>query len=65
MDKIPQGSENPKPVKSHKGTISAAITGKGVHDSRELENIFEKCRQSPDKMLKLVRAFCETYLMDQ
>ena len=64
-NKLPQGVATPSPVKSHKDTISASITGTGLHDSRELENIFEKCRQSPDKMLKLVRAFCETYLMDQ
>jgi len=52
------------PVKNESKKLQAALTGKGTYDSRELENIFEKCRTSEDKMRKLVRAFCQAYLID-
>jgi hypothetical protein len=44
--------------------FNAAISGAGAHDSRALENIFEKCRHDKKKMTTLVRAFCEAYLVD-
>ena len=52
------------PVKNESKKLQAALTGKGTYDSRELENIFEKCRTSESKMRKLVRAFCQAYLID-
>jgi phage terminase large subunit-like protein len=45
--------------------LTRSLTGKSAYDSRELENIFEKVRQDKDKMIKLVRAFCAAYLVDQ
>ena len=53
-----------KAIRNETKKLKATLTGKSAHDSRELENIFESCRNSEDKMLKLVRAFCETYLID-
>ena len=53
------------PVKKETTGLKTALTGKNVYDSRELENIFDKCRHDKDKMLLLVRAFCESYLVDQ
>ena len=44
--------------------FNAAISGAGAHDSRALEDIFEKCRHDKRKMTILVRAFCEAYLVD-
>ena len=44
--------------------LKTLLTGKGGLDSRELENIFKKCRQDKEKMRKLVRAFCSAYLID-
>ena len=52
------------PVKNESKKLQAALTGKGTYDSRELENIFEKCRLEKEKMRKLVRAFCQAYLID-
>ena len=52
------------PVKNESKKLQAALTGKGTYDSRELENIFEKCRTNETKMRKLVRAFCQAYLID-
>ena len=40
------------------------MTGKGGVDSRQLEKIFAKCRDDKEKMRKLVRAFCNAYLID-
>ncbi len=40
------------------------MTGKGGVDSRQLEIIFAKCRDDKEKMRKLVRAFCNAYLID-
>ena len=51
-------------VKNESTKLQAALTGKGVYDSRALENIFEECRYDEDKMKKLVRAFCNAYLVD-
>ena len=53
-----------KPIKSQTKSLKAAISGEGTYDSRKLENIFEECRHSEDKMRKLVKAFCHTYLID-
>ena len=44
--------------------LKSLLTGKGGLDSRSLENVFKKCRSNPDKMRKLIRAFCSTYLID-
>jgi len=44
--------------------LKTLLTGKGGLDSRELENIFIKCRKDKEKMRKLVRAFCTAYLID-
>ena len=52
------------PVKNETKTLKKALSGIGTYDSRGLEDIFEKCRHSEDKMLKLIRAFCATYLID-
>ena len=52
------------PIRNEKKSLKAALTGKGAYDSLELEDIFEKCRYDEDKMLKLVRAFCASYLVD-
>ena len=51
-------------VKNESKALKAALTGKSAYDSRQLENIFEKCRQDGDKMLLLIRAFCNSYLLD-
>ena len=40
------------------------MTGKGGIDSRQLELIFAKCRNDKEKMRKLVKAFCNAYLID-
>ena len=40
------------------------MTGKGGIDSRQLELIFTKCRNDKEKMRKLVKAFCNAYLID-
>ena len=44
--------------------LKTILTGKGGLDSKGLENIFNKCRQDKEKMRKLVRAFCNAYLID-
>ena len=51
-------------VKNEQKKLNAAITGKAAHDSKFLEDIFEQCRTDEKKMTVLVRAFCETYLID-
>jgi len=51
-------------VKNEQKTLNAALSGKAAHDSRFLEDIFEQCRTDEKKMTVLVRAFCETYLID-
>ena len=52
-------------VKNEQKKLNAAISGRLAHDSRALEEVFEKCRVSEKKMTLLVRAFCESYLIDQ
>lgn len=44
--------------------LKSLLTGKGGVDSRQLEIIFAKCRDDKEKMRKLVRAFCNAYLID-
>jgi phage terminase large subunit-like protein len=52
-------------MKQEMRNLTKSLTGKSAYDSRELENIFEKVRQDKAKMLKLVRAFSQAYLVDQ
>jgi len=47
-----------------KPNLKGLLTGKGGIDSRGLEEIFKNCRLDEDKMRKLIRAFCSTYLID-
>jgi len=47
-----------------KSPLKSLLTGKGGLDSRSLENIFKSCRRDKEKMRKLLRAFCTTYLID-
>jgi len=51
-------------VKDETAKLTAALTGKGAFDSKGLELIFERCRQDKTKMLNLVRAFSQAYLVD-
>ena len=51
-------------VRNEGKKLQAALTGKGAHDSRSIENIFEECRHDEEKMKKLIRAFCQAYLVD-
>ena len=51
------------PVKNQK-EMKAALSGKNRFDSQNLEKFFEEIRKHPKKMEKLVRTFCETYLLD-
>jgi hypothetical protein len=51
------------PVKNQK-EMKAALTGQNRFDSQNLEKFFEEIRKYPKKMEKLVRTFCETYLLD-
>tara|TARA_R110000744_G_scaffold220461_1_gene339277 strand:- start:1197 stop:2864 length:1668 start_codon:yes stop_codon:yes gene_type:complete len=53
-----------KAVKNEQEKLNAAISGIAAHDSLQLEKIFEKCRTDDRKMTLLVRAFCESYLID-
>jgi len=52
------------PVKNEIKNLQTALTGKSAFDSRSLEEIFERCRLSEDKMRKLIEAFCAAYLYD-
>ena len=52
-------------VKNEQKNLNAAISGKLAHDSRALEEVFEKCRLDEKRMTLLVRAFCQSYLIDQ
>ncbi len=52
------------PMKNEQEKLNAAISGIAAHDSLQLEAIFEKCREDKRKMTLLVRAFCESYLID-
>ena len=51
------------PVKNQK-EMKAALSGQNRFDSQNLEKFFEEIRKDEKKMEKLVRAFCETYLLD-
>ena len=51
-------------VRNEGKKLQAALTGKTAYDSRSIENIFEECRHSEEKMKKLTRAFCSAYLVD-
>jgi hypothetical protein len=51
-------------LKSQTKSLQAALSSKGTYDTKKLENIFEQCRHDEEKMRKLVRAFCHTYLID-
>ena len=51
-------------VKNQTKGLKAALSSKGTYDSKKLEDIFEQCRHDEEKMQKLVRAFCHTYLID-
>ena len=51
-------------VRNEGTKLQAALTGKNAYDSRSIENIFEECRHSEEKMKKLTRAFCSAYLVD-
>ena len=51
------------PVKNEQKKLNEAISGKLAHDTRALEEVFEKCRESEKKMTLLVRAFCQSYLL--
>jgi len=53
------------PVKNEQKKLNAAINGKLAHDTRALEQVFESCRTDEKKMTLLVRAFSESYLIDQ
>ena len=53
------------PVTNEQKKLNAAISGRLAHDSRALEAVFEKCRTDEKKMTLLIRAFCESYLIDQ
>ena len=44
--------------------LKAALTSHNKFDSRNLEIFFEEVRKDEKKMEKLVRVFCETYLLD-
>ena len=44
--------------------LQTALTGKNVHDSRALEELFESMRYDEHKMAQLVQGFCESYLVD-
>jgi hypothetical protein len=50
-------------VKNQK-EMKAALMGQNKFDSLNLERFFEEMRKDEKKMEKLVRAFCETYLLD-
>ena len=52
-------------MKNEGTKLKSALTGAAAHDSRRLEEIFESVRAEPKKMTQLVRAFCESYMVDQ
>ena len=51
-------------VKDETKNLKAALTGQHKFDSQKLETFFEKVRCDKRKMEQLVRAFCETFLVD-
>jgi len=52
------------PVMNQTKELKAALTSHNKFDSRNLEVFFEEIRKDEKKMEKLVRVFCETYLID-
>jgi hypothetical protein len=52
------------PVMNQTKELKAALTSHNKFDSRNLEIFFEEVRKDEKKMEKLVRVFCETYLLD-
>lgn len=51
-------------IKEEGKKLKTALTGKNVYDTRSLEDLFESVRDDADKMRLLVKAFCESYLVD-
>ena len=51
-------------VKNETKNLKAALTGQHKFDSKKLETFFENVRCDKRKMEQLVRAFCETFLVD-
>jgi hypothetical protein len=51
-------------TKNEGKALKKALTGKNVYDTRSLEELFESVREDEDKMRLLVKAFCESYLLD-
>ena len=52
-------------MKDETKRLKAAMTGRNSYDSQNLEIFFETVRTNEKKMEKLIRAFCETYLVDK
>ena len=52
-------------MKNEGTKLKSALTGAAAHDSRRLEDIFESVRAEPKKKTQLLRAFCESYMVDQ
>jgi len=53
-----------KTVKNETMKLKSAISGRNSYDSIQMEKFFEEIRLDEKKMELLVRAFCETYLVD-
>jgi hypothetical protein len=51
-------------IKNETKEIKATLQGNNKFDSVELEKFFEEIRKDEKKMEKLIRSFCETYLVD-
>jgi len=51
-------------VKKETEKLKAALTGRNSFDSKNLEVFFDEVRKDEKKTEKLIRAFCETYLVD-
>ena len=51
-------------IKEEGKKLKTALTGKNVYDTRSLEQLFESVRDDEKKMGLLVKAFCESYLID-
>ena len=51
-------------IKNEGKKLQTALTGKNVYDTRSLEELFESVRNDESKMKMLVRAFCDSYLID-
>ena len=53
------------PVANQTKELKAALSGQNKFDSQNLSIFFAEVRKNEKKMEKLVRAFCETYLLDK